>query len=180
MKTSKVWKIMQSQSGMTLLELILAIGIAVLLGGVVTMSIFQVWDVNARNTAHMTAVKEVENVLYWVTVDGQMAQSVPITSERTFPMTLNWVNDYDSPSTTGEVTYGLTDGRLVRVYTPSTGTPVSTILAENIQSDMTSWSYTGNSTDGWAFYFKITSHVTGARSYTETRVLEILPRSSTE
>jgi prepilin-type N-terminal cleavage/methylation domain-containing protein len=187
MKINRLRGICRGQKGFTLLELLLAMFITVILGGVVTMSIFQVIDINARNTTHMIEIKEVENAFYWITVDAQMAQMAPDAqvAVRAFPMTLSWANKYDNypTTTTGSVTYSIVeDHKLQREYFLNNVLNMTTIVAENIESALADsyWSYTGNYDDGWAFTFKITSRVPGSRPYSETRLLEILPRSSPE
>jgi len=90
----------KSQTGFTLIELMLAIAISGIITGGITATIFQVFDGSARTNNHMTAVRQVQNAGYWVSHDAQMAQHVylewggetPVGSK--FPLRLTWT-DWD-------------------------------------------------------------------------------------
>ncbi len=66
----------KNQKGFTLIELIVAIAITALIIGVIAMSIFQVFTVNALSSNHMKAVRQVQTVGNWISRDTLMAQSV--------------------------------------------------------------------------------------------------------
>ena len=69
-------KLSRNQRGFTLIELIVAIAITGLITGGITMSIFQVFDVNTRSSNHMLAVRQVQNAGHWISRDTLMAQNV--------------------------------------------------------------------------------------------------------
>jgi len=78
-----------NQRGFTLIELIIAIAIAGIITGGITMTIFQVFSGNIRTSNHMTAVKQVQNAGYWISHDAQMAQNVGTGGADI--LTLTWV-----------------------------------------------------------------------------------------
>ncbi|MCL0084399.1 prepilin-type N-terminal cleavage/methylation domain-containing protein [Dehalococcoidia bacterium] len=65
----------KDQRGFTLMELLIAIAITGLITGGITMTIFQVFDMNTRASNHMIAVRQVQNAGYWVSRDVQMVES---------------------------------------------------------------------------------------------------------
>jgi len=75
-----------------MIELVIAIAITGLITGGITMGIFQVIDMNARTSNHMTAVNQVQNAGYWVSLDAQMAQSVNAAGASGFPLTFTWTD----------------------------------------------------------------------------------------
>jgi len=87
----------KNQRGFTIVELMLAIAVAGVITGGITMTIFQVFDGSARTSNHMTAVRQVQNAGYWISHDAQMAQSIepdPVDDPLTLGtevLTLAWV-----------------------------------------------------------------------------------------
>jgi len=66
----------ERQSGFTLIELTMALAVGSLIMTAAAGTLFQVWNSNLRNTAHMMAIKQIENALHFLTRDVQMAQTV--------------------------------------------------------------------------------------------------------
>lgn len=71
-----IGSINKGQRGFTLVELLVAVAISGLITSGLTMSIFQVFDSNARNSSEMTVVRQVQNAGHWVSRDTLMAQAV--------------------------------------------------------------------------------------------------------
>jgi prepilin-type N-terminal cleavage/methylation domain-containing protein len=69
----------RSQTGMTLIELVVAMGVGSIILGAAGSTLWQVWDNNMRNTRHLLAVKQVENAMHFLVRDAQMAQTVETT-----------------------------------------------------------------------------------------------------
>lgn len=83
----------KSRSGFTLIELLVAIAITAIIIGGITVAIFQVVTGNARDSNHMTAVRQVQNAGYWFSRDAQMAQSIMSDDDATEEeevLTLSW------------------------------------------------------------------------------------------
>ena len=85
----------KNQRGITLIELLIAVGIAGIITGAITMTLFQVYAGNARSSNHMTAVRQVQNAGYWISRDAQMAQVISTEDNPNTPeievLILNWM-----------------------------------------------------------------------------------------
>ena len=160
----------KNQRGFTLIELVVAITITALIVGGVTMAIFQVFDVNGRSTTRMTAVKQVENAVYWISRDAKMAQDVQPDEDSGFPLNLTWV-EWDN--TVHQITYTLENGELERNHYIDDGEPTETVVARHINPDpeMTNCQFVGG-----VLTFELTAALGGFRPASETRVCEVIPR----
>jgi prepilin-type N-terminal cleavage/methylation domain-containing protein len=126
------------QLGMTLIEVILAMGISAVIIGGISGVIYQIIMNNMRSTSHMVAVKQVENALHFMLRDIQMAQVVQIEglpeNER---LKLSWK---DWNNTNYVVIYSLDDGVLSRNYSAGEVTAISRYIAnlevENISNEL--------------------------------------------
>jgi prepilin-type N-terminal cleavage/methylation domain-containing protein len=162
----------KSQRGFTLVEVLISIAIVGVMGGGITTVIYQIFDVNAMSTNRMTAIKEVEYAIHWITPDAQMAQSLNSTAPSGFPLTLTWV---EWNNTSNNVTYSVQNGQLQRSQSVNGGQPIDTILMRHLNPDpqMTNCQFSSG-----VLTFKITATVTGFRSVSETRSLNIISRST--
>jgi prepilin-type N-terminal cleavage/methylation domain-containing protein len=163
---------LKEQQGFTLLEILIAIVIAgVLLSGV-TMTTAQIFSTNARDTARMTAVQQVQSSVHWLSRDVQMAQNLQPSGSTGFPLQLSWV-EWET-NDVYNITYRLDQGNFIRGYSVNGGPVEESIKAHNINADAgkTYCSYSGR-----VLTFSITASVP-YRSTTvdETRKLEVLAR----
>jgi type II secretory pathway component PulJ len=163
------------QRGITLIELMVAMCIASLIIGAITMTIFQVLIYPAQSSNHMTAVKQVENAIHWMRRDVVQAQLIEPSGSSGFPLKLTWI---DWNNTKNEVTYSLFNNKFQRAYViydaDDTVTDNQTrIVAEYIEGDsaMTNCQVVGN-----VLTFKISADVTGFMDSNETRQVEIVAR----
>ena len=154
-----------NQRGFTLIELLVALAIIGVITSAISMVIYQTLTIPAQSRTHMTAVKQVENAIHWLSRDVQQAQEI---STPGFPLTLTWVN-WDN--TVHQVTYTLENGELERANSASGGDPI--VVARHIDSANTDCQFT----DG-IFTFTITATVSGFRPSTEIREGKILPRAA--
>jgi len=162
----------KNQRGLTLIEVLIVIAITGIIIGGITTAIFQVFDVSARSTAHMTAVKEVENAVHWVIRDAQVAQSVNATAPSGFPLTLTWV---EWNNTSNNVTYSVQNGQLQRSYSVNGGQPSTTVVIPHLNPDsqMTNCQFSSG-----VLAFKITAATDGSSPASETRSFKVVPRSA--
>jgi len=79
------------EKGFTYIELVIALAIAVLVGGAASSATFQVLKNSECQGNHMTAVRQVQNAGYWIAHDTRMAQSIS-TDNLTPPdfLALSW------------------------------------------------------------------------------------------
>lgn len=166
----KMKKLEKDQKGFTLIELLIAIGITGLITWGITMTIFQVFDLNTRSTNRMTAISELENAGLRVSEDVQMANSV---SNQSKSLQLTW-NDWDTGASHA-VNYTLEDMSsgefkiLQRSHSVTGGNSTETQIAEYIDPDHTSFVW-----DGEWLTFTVTATVGGE---SETRVYKVAPRA---
>jgi len=158
----------KGERGFTLVELIIVIAITGLITGGITMTIFQVFNINARNTNRMTAVRQVQQAGFWVSPDVQMSQNVTLGGSSGFPLTLTWEEWATGNNHT--VVYNLVDNKLQRSHSVNNELQTVTPVAEYIDPTETSFI---EDPEGGAFNFTVTATVGGQ---SETRVYEVKPR----
>lgn len=66
----------KNQRGFTIIELLVAIAISGLITSGLTLTIFQVFGGNARNSSEMIVIRQVQNAGHWISRDTLMAQVV--------------------------------------------------------------------------------------------------------
>lgn len=174
----------KNQRGFTLVEVLLALAITGIIAGGITMTIFQVFDVSARSSNHMVAIRQVQNAGYWISHDALMAQKPDATGASGF-LTLSWVGwEYKCAENTCidayEVCYTYEGGKIQRHQKITTdkydaeghliGRPTETdssSIAEHITAEPTV------TMDGNKLSVTIIASVGEAR---EERTYEITPR----
>ncbi len=160
----------RSQGGYTLNEMLVALAILGVIAPAIGMSIFQVLAVNDLTANHMTAVKQVENAIYRISRDAQMAQTVQTGGGSGFPLNLTWV-EWDNIS--NNVTYSVQNGELQRAYSVNGTQPTSTVVAQHINTDSGA---TNCQFASGVLAFKITVSIEGFRPASETRVGKVVPK----
>jgi len=165
-------KLKKGQWGFTLVELVIVVALAGLVGAAITATAFQVFTFSTRLSNQMTAVRQVQQAGFWVSPDVMMAKTVNATGGSGFPLILTWQEA--GTNTTHTVTYNLTymSGgltRLQREHKIGTSLNSTTIVAEYISS--ASFVQYGD-----AYTFNVTATVGGQ---TEARTYEVKPRVGT-
>ena len=163
-------RILKSQRGVALLELLVSLAITGIISTGTVTAVSFIYQQNTRHAAHLSAVTQVENTVSWLNKDVQMAQTVSPSGASGFPLSLTWV---DWSGSTHQVTYQVTSGNLVRHHNDG-GTPAQTAIAGDISGDdqLTNCQYAGG-----VFNYEITAVVTLPQiSITETRLGKITPR----
>jgi type II secretory pathway component PulJ len=167
-------KIFRGQKGITLLEILVALGITAAVSPLLAGIISQTFAVNETTTNRETAVKQIESALYYLSRDVQMAQI--ITAEDTgFPLSLTWT-EWDN--TRHDVTYEIispadSSPYLQRDELINTIPQVARIVATNIDIPVgaASCEYDEGIVSGF-----LTVTVGTINSATETREFQIIPR----
>jgi len=153
----------KEQRGFTLVGLLVALAITGLIAGGITTAISQVFIFNMRITAHMTAIKQVESAVHWISRDAQMAKTITVDPGDTgFPLILTWT-DYEGGAPQ-EVTYRIDSAGLWRHF----GDDEQKMRVAQYIDPATNCQLSPNK-----FTFAVTATV-GIKS--ETRVCEVMPR----
>jgi prepilin-type N-terminal cleavage/methylation domain-containing protein len=162
----------KNQRGFTLIELLIVIAILGILGGGVAMATIQVLGVNAMSVGRMTAVKEIENGVHWITNDAMMAQRVNAGAPSGFPLTMTWI---EWNGTSNNVTYSVQNGQLQRSHSVNGGPPTNTMVIRHLN---TSSNMTNCQSFPSLLSFKITVTIGGFKPASETRLFEVLLRAA--
>ena len=170
----------KNQRGFTLIEMLIAIAVTGLIVGGIAMAIFQTLTVSARNSSHMTMVRQVQNAGYWISHDVQMAQEVQVDGGATgFPLVLTWTEGDSGDEYLVVYTLLVVDNELQRefVIRDANGVEIgsgATIVARFIDTDPTK---TKCELSGDVVSVTITSTTSGFQGeVSETRVYETTPR----
>jgi prepilin-type N-terminal cleavage/methylation domain-containing protein len=162
-----------NQRGFTLIELLIVISLTGIIASAATTSIFQIFNGSSRSTSHMTAVKQVESAIHWLSRDVQMAQTVQLSEGSGFPLSLTWT---EWNNTVNQVTYSLEGSQLQRSNSIDGAEPAKMVVAQHINSDsaMTNCQFASG-----ILTFKLTATLgSGSQAVTETRVGEIISRTN--
>lgn len=166
-------KLFSQEKGFTLLELL----ISFLLVSIVTSSItaLTMWIINSQadSTARITADRQVENSILWLSRDIKQAQQVIPGASAGFPLQLVW-KDWGSAGNNTQylITYSLNGQDLMRQCTSSSNT-TSTLVAGSVTSAVCEQ---GDNV------FTVTLTVTSGvlHKITETRTIEVFPSARTD
>jgi prepilin-type N-terminal cleavage/methylation domain-containing protein len=167
----------KDQRGFSLIELIIVIALTGIITTAITMTIFQVFNMNTRTSNRMTAVSQVQNAGKIVSEDILEAQTDKINANRVGNRLL--VVGWTAPTpdgTTYNVTYALQNmpsgqmAVLQRQYSVNSTLNSTTIVAEYINPDQTSCAWNAATK---TLTFTVTATV-GKES--EKRVYEVKPR----
>jgi prepilin-type N-terminal cleavage/methylation domain-containing protein len=177
----KMKKLRKGQRGFSLIELVIVIAIVGFVTGGLTMTIMQVFNMDARTRNDMTAVYQVRQAGKLVSQDVLQAQSVSAGGSSGFPLTLTWT-DEGGTGDSHTVNYTLSGNRLHRSELVG-GNKTVTVVAEHIDPDQTSCAccdqascHQGICDDNEWLTFTVTATV-GEQS--ETRVYQVKPRPGT-
>jgi len=160
---------LDEERGFTLIELVMAIGVAAILMAAASYATLQVANTNTRNTLYMTAVRNAQSAGYWVSIDAEKANRIVGDSANltgSDVLQLTWLDSEDLTEThssnftlEGSTLYRNIDG-------------ARTMVAEHISNASATYDATAQQ-----MAFVVTSEVS-SRNITakETRTYEISPR----
>lgn len=166
----------KNQRGFTLIEALIAVAITSIIGVSVAMTVFQVFDINARSSNRMIAIKQVQNAGYWISHDARMAQSANTTpGDSGFPLTLTWL-DWDTNSQ-HQIAYTLDSNKLWREHVVISDN--GTVADNQTVADFIDLPTSCNVTDSELTFTVSATVGAGSQKASETREYEIMPRPET-
>jgi prepilin-type N-terminal cleavage/methylation domain-containing protein len=179
--------IQRDQRGLTLVELVIAILLAGAVTSGITMTIFQVFNMNSRTSNHMIAIRQVQHAGKQVSQDLLQAKHIYTEDNPDTPelLALNWT-DWDNVR--HGIVYTLEDmpsGEfkiLRRRHYINLSLDSTAKVAEYIDPAETNCCCDGDG-DGYcddncnAIIFTVTANVGGQ---SETRVYEVMPRAGAQ
>ncbi len=161
--------LLEEEWGFTLIELVMAMGVAAVLMAAASYSTLQAVNTNTRNTLYMTAVRNAQSAGYWVSIDAEKANRIVGDSgNSTDVLQLTWL-DADNLTLTHSSNFTLEGTTLYRNMDGA-----RTMVAEHISSATAD--YSANATER-QITFVVTSEL-GSRNIKakETRTYDISPR----
>jgi Tfp pilus assembly protein PilX len=123
--------------------MVMVIAILGLLTVAVNQAIVQVVRVSSRGSDSMTAMKQIENALHWMSIDVQQAQSIEPELGTGFPLSLSWT-EWDG--TRHAAVYTIVGGELKRSVAINNDPPTVMVIARYIDPAATNVRLTGHGT----------------------------------
>jgi len=186
LKQMNMKKLGKGQRGVTLVELVIVVALAGLVGAAITATAFQVFTFTTRISNQMTAIRQVQQAGFWVSPDVMMADPTDPSNIDVDPgdgkfLVLRWQAHDDTWHEVDYVLEGVPSSDVAVLtrehYTgPSLDslsldsvTTVAQYIDPNVTDTFCDW-------DGKALTFTVTATVGGR---TETRLYEVKPRPGT-
>jgi len=82
----------RNQSGLTLLELLIAVALTGIITAGVSMAIGQVFTGSTRSSNRMMAIRQVQEAGYWLSFYAYAAQDITVTGDSGFPVVFYWTD----------------------------------------------------------------------------------------
>jgi len=186
MMNTLIHKMIKQRRGFTLVEVLIALAISGLIGGAIATSIVQMFDVNHQNTSAITAQRQVQQVGYYMSRDGQNAQTVTLNATPAGPAGTNFAVRFTwTDWITGDlyaVTYSLTNGGVINRTQAVTSAGVTTTspaqkIAENISTSSANTVFQPVGGSPGLYILTVTASISGKIPVSETRIYEIRQRT---
>lgn len=158
----------QRRNGFTLVETLIALAIVGIIGSVIVVAIIQIMKTTVDNRNHLEAVKQVENALYYLNRDAQMATAVDCQDET---LSLGWT-DIDGNSGTTVYTK-VPEGSTYNLQRSNDG--ASSIVARNIDNENTYWQSSGGII---SIFIQVKRNTFSGTKPNVIRMMQIQPRLS--
>lgn len=108
-------KKLSSQSGMTIVEMLIALAISAVILSSIGTALYIITNITGRGNAHAAAIQDLQRAAFWISHDGQMARTtdlidgaLPVAS-----VTLSWL---DADDVSHSSVYSLSGTELLRTY----------------------------------------------------------------
>ena len=168
----RVMGVLRGQSGLTMVELLVAVSLTGIIGTGIVMGIGHTMNVGGRNSDHGVATAQVRNASYWIRQDARMAQTVQLDPGASgFPLEMAWT-EWDG--TSHLVTYAVSGGQLARSHSIDGGAGSVLVVAGSVDPDpaATYCQYSGGT-----LTFEVTTLAAGGSATESTEVITVKPRS---
>jgi prepilin-type N-terminal cleavage/methylation domain-containing protein len=156
----------KSSGGYTLLEILIALTLVGVISAGVAMAVWNIFFYQSRNISHMTAIKQVESALHWITEDTLQAQIVNVNGTDYF-VDLYWT---DLSGSSHEAKYQMDTASKVLTRCFDNGPVV--VIAGNVDVNQTVVSFTGGK-----LVINLTVNAVGYTSASASREVNIFPRA---
>jgi prepilin-type N-terminal cleavage/methylation domain-containing protein len=164
----------RDQKGFTLLEIVIAVAIAGLVVAAAAGAIVQLVQ-SSDTTAHMLAVRQVQQAGYWVSTDALQAQNITTGPNNGFPLNLTCAagNVSDPYNITYTYSFAPMPSGSLNQLQRSDGATNKTVARYLTNNTIPSWDKTAG-----VLTFTVEASAMGARGpETETRTYEVTPRA---
>jgi prepilin-type N-terminal cleavage/methylation domain-containing protein len=154
------------QRGMTLIEILLALGISGVIIGGLAASIYTIMSVTGRGNAEITLLRDIQSASHWISNDARMARGATLTGGNPASgVVLVW-DDIEGNTHSSSYTYS--EKELIRSYGE-----ISSAIAWNVSSvefsitdNVLTYTITSETEGRWVKSEEITGHTT-LRAWTE-------------
>jgi prepilin-type N-terminal cleavage/methylation domain-containing protein len=165
-----------SQAGFTLIEVMVALAICGVLGGGVITAIYQIGTTNSIDNARIMAVNQVENAVFRINRDMQMAQKIEYTTvSGVFTLKLAWTTWDNNQSILVQYIWSPSAKTLSRSYSLNGGSATTTLIGRYIQNFSVTPPNASAGESAWTL--SITASVSSRnKTEDETRQFKIVPR----
>ena len=165
------------QKGFTLIELLIALALSAIIVLFLGNTISQVIIINAQNKNLVTAQRQVQQVGFYLSKDGQQARTVTIGNSPAgtgFPVVYDWI---DLNGARHQVTFNLSSAGVVsRSESINGGTATTFNIATNISTAPADTVFSFVSSG--VYNLKVSARFSGKIAVVETREYEIMQRTS--
>ncbi len=147
------------QRGMTLVELLLALGISGVIIGALGASIYTIMSVTGRGNAEISLLHDIQSASHWITSDVRMARDITLFGgDPASNLILNWDDIEGNPHSCN---YTFTGRELIRSCNGTSST-----VAWNVSSiefsqndDVLTYTLTSETQGRWVVNKEITGHI---------------------
>jgi prepilin-type N-terminal cleavage/methylation domain-containing protein len=152
-------KVKAKQRGMTLVELLLALGISGVIIGGLAASIYTIMSVTGRGNAEITLLRDIQSASHWISNDARMARGATLTGG--IPangIILVW-DDFEGNS--HSCNYSYSGKELIRSYEGTSSTIAWNVSSVefSVTDDVLTYTITSEIEGRWEVNKAVTGHV---------------------
>jgi prepilin-type N-terminal cleavage/methylation domain-containing protein len=149
----------RKQHGMTLIEILIALGISGVVVGGLAAAIYTIMSVTGRGNAEISILRDIQSASYWINNDARIARDITLTGGvPANGMILNWDDSEGNPYSSN---YTFSGRELIRSFDG-----ISSTIAWNVSSvefsvtdDVLTYTLTSETEGRWVVNKDITGYV---------------------